>query len=118
MNTHPLHFDNAYAAKSEFGKPAGQQLPHAVHRRGHERQRCQPEGDRQSRLGQGQAAAPVFVGDTLYAETTVLSKRASKSRPTQGIVNVRTTGKKADGTVVIEFERTVLVPCHGHAVDD
>ena len=48
----------------------------------------------------------------------MLAKRESKSRPTQGIVTVKTTGMKADGTVVIEFERTVLVPCRGHAVDD
>ncbi|NIP27828.1 MAG: MaoC family dehydratase, partial [Phycisphaerae bacterium] len=42
--------------------------------------------------------APVFVGDTLYAESEVLAKRESNSRPGQGIVTVQTTGKKADGT--------------------
>ena len=47
-----------------------------------------------------------------------LSKRESKSRPTQGIVSARTVGKKADGTVVITYERTFLVPKRGHAVDD
>jgi acyl dehydratase len=53
--------------------------------------------------------APVFAGDTIYAESEVLEARASKSRPGQGIVRVRTKGYKQDGTVVIEFERTVLV---------
>jgi acyl dehydratase len=53
--------------------------------------------------------APVFAGDTIYAESEVLETRASKSRPGQGIVRVRTRGYKQDGTVVIEFERTVLV---------
>jgi itaconyl-CoA hydratase len=48
----------------------------------------------------------------------VLSKRESKSRPTQGIVTVRTTGMKADGTVFMSFQRQVLVPKRGHAVDD
>ena len=62
--------------------------------------------------------APVFCGDTLHAESTVLAKRESTSRPTQGIVTVRTLGKKADGTVVISFERTALVPERGHAIDD
>ena len=62
--------------------------------------------------------APVFAGDTLYAESEVVAKRESKTRPTQGIVTVRTTGRKADGTVVITFERTVLVPRRGYAVDD
>src|SRR5438105_7288867 len=48
MNQHPLHFDAAYAAKSEFGPAGRQQLPDPVDRRGNERRRYQPEGDRQS----------------------------------------------------------------------
>ncbi|MHA1164072.1 MAG: MaoC family dehydratase, partial [Alphaproteobacteria bacterium] len=62
--------------------------------------------------------APVFIGDTIYAESEVLAKRESKSRPTQGIVSVKTTGKKADGTQIMSFERTMLIPKRGHAVDD
>ena len=62
--------------------------------------------------------APVFVGDTIYAESEVLEIRESKSRPTQGIVTVKTTGKKDDGTVFMTYERTVLIPKRGHAVDD
>ena len=54
--------------------------------------------------------APVFVGDTVYADSEVLSKRPSRSRPGQGLVTVRTRGLKADGTVFLTFERTVLVP--------
>ncbi|MGJ7530575.1 MaoC family dehydratase [Variovorax sp. GB1P17] len=61
--------------------------------------------------------ASVFVGDTLHAESTVLSKRESASRPTQGIVTVKTVGMKADGTPVISFERTVLVPKRGFAIE-
>ncbi|MGH2404663.1 MAG: MaoC family dehydratase, partial [bacterium] len=53
--------------------------------------------------------APLFVGDTVYAESEVLETRESTSRPTCGIVRVRTRGYKQDGTVVIEFERTVMV---------
>ena len=44
--------------------------------------------------------------------------RESAKRPTQGIVTVKTTGKKADGTVFMTYERSVLVPKRGHAVDD
>jgi acyl dehydratase len=62
--------------------------------------------------------APVFVGDTIYAESEVISKRESASRPGQGIVTVRTLGTKADGTRFMSFERTVLVPKRGHAVDE
>jgi itaconyl-CoA hydratase len=61
------------------------------------------------RIGDG-AAGPVLVGDTLYAESEVLAKRVSKSRPDQGLVTVKTRGVKSDGTVFMEFERTVLLP--------
>jgi acyl dehydratase len=53
--------------------------------------------------------APVFEGDTIYAQTEVLSARESESRPTMGIVGIKTTGFKQDGTVVMEFRRTILV---------
>lgn len=53
--------------------------------------------------------APVFVGDTLYAESTITGKRLSKSRPYAGIVNVSTRGYKQDGTTVITFKRTAMI---------
>jgi acyl dehydratase len=54
--------------------------------------------------------APVFNGDTLYAESTVLDKRESKSRPGQGIVTVATRAWKQDATTVMTFKRSILVP--------
>ena len=63
-------------------------------------------------------SGPVFIGDTLYAESRVLSKRESNSRPNQGIVSVETTGIKQEGTKVISFERSMLIPFRGHAIDD
>jgi itaconyl-CoA hydratase len=48
----------------------------------------------------------------------VLDVRESKSRPNQGVVTVRTSGRKADGTVIITYERSFLVPTRGHAIDD
>ncbi len=118
MNTHPLHFDAAYAAKTEFGRPlVNSALTLAI-----------VAGMSVSDLSQKAIAnlgwndirltAPVFAGDTLYAESEVLSKRESKSRPNQGIVTVKTTGAKDDGTVFMTYERTFLVPKRGHAVDD
>ena len=52
--------------------------------------------------------APVFHGDTVYAETEVLEKRESRSRPNAGIVRLRQVGRNQDGMVVVELERTVL----------
>ena len=118
MNTHPLHFDAAYAEKSEFGRPlVNSALTLAI-----------VAGMSVSDLSQKAVAnlgwdkirltAPVFAGDTIYAESEVLAVRQSKSRPTQGIVTVKTTGRKADGTVFMTYERAFLVPRRGHAVDD
>ena len=52
---------------------------------------------------------PVFPGDTLYSSSEVLEVRESKSRPGQGVVKVRTTGRKQDGTVVIVYARSIMV---------
>ena len=60
----------------------------------------------------------MFPGDTIYAESEVLEKRESRSRPNQGIVTVRTTGKKADGTVFMTFIRSVLIPKQRHGAED
>lgn len=114
LNNHPLHFDHAYAAKTEFGKPlvnscltlsivVGMSVDDVSYRA-------------IGNLGWDKVklTAPVFAGDTLYAESEVLAKRESKSRPTQGLVTVRTRGLKADGTEFMSFERTILVPKRGH----
>lgn len=58
---------------------------------------------------------PVFVGDTLYCEQEIIDKRESRSKPQWGIVRVRTRGLKQDGSVVIEFVRTVMVWKQAHA---
>ena len=61
------------------------------------------------------ATHPVFVGDTLYAESTVLSKRESVSQPTQGIVTVSTRGLNQDGEEVMNFERSMLIYKRRHS---
>lgn len=53
--------------------------------------------------------APVFAGDTIYAEAEVLEVRPSRSRPGQGLVRVRTRGFNQRDETVITYERTVLV---------
>jgi acyl dehydratase len=61
---------------------------------------------------------PLFEGDTIHCTSEVLAKRESKSRPTAGIVTVKTTAHKQDGKMVMEFTRQMLIPRRGHAVDD
>ena len=62
--------------------------------------------------------APLFAGDTLYAETKVIEKRLSKSKPNYGIITVETRGIKSDGTTVIKMKRSFMVAKTGEAVDD
>jgi acyl dehydratase len=57
-----------------------------------------------------QHKAPMFHGDTLYAETTVLDKKASASKSDRGVVTVETRGYNQDGVEVLYFRRRVMVP--------
>jgi acyl dehydratase len=118
MNTHPLHFDAAYAAKTEFGRPLVNSCLTLAIVAGMSVSDLSQKAVANLGWDKIRLAAPVFAGDTIYAESEVLEVRPSKSRPHQGIVSVRTTGKKADGTVFMTYERSFLVPTRGHAVDD
>ena len=118
MNQHPLHFDFEYAKKSEFGKPLVNSCLTLSIVAGMSVSDISQKTIANLGWDKIRLTAPVFIGDTLYAESEVLALRESKSRPTQGIVTVKTTGKKADGTEFMSYERTMLIPKRGHAVDD
>lgn len=118
MNQHPLHFDAEYGANTEFGQVLVNSCLTLSIVMGMSVSDVSQKTIANLGWRDVKMTSPVFVGDTLYAETEVIEKRESSSRPTQGIVTVRTTGKKADGTVVIVLERSALIPKEGHAVDD
>ena len=118
MNTHPIHFDKAYAEKSEFGQLLVNSALTLAIVAGMSVSDTSQKAIANLGWTDIRLTAPVFVGDTIYAESEVLDKRESKSRPTQGIVTIRTTGRKADGTVFMTYERAMLVPKRGHGVDD
>ena len=117
MNTHPMHFDAEYAAQSEFGRCiVSSPLTVAI-----------IVGQSVTDVSQKAIAnlgwtnirltAPVFAGDTITSESEVTAKRESKSRPDAGIVTVVTRGFKQDGTLVCDFERTILVARRNHQVE-
>jgi itaconyl-CoA hydratase len=118
MNKHPLHFDNAYAAKTEFKRPLVNSCLTLSIVAGMSVSDVSQKAIGNLGWNDVKLTAPVFVGDTIYAESEVLSKRESASRPSQGLVTVRTIGKKDDGTQFMSFERTVLVPKRGHGIED
>src|SRR3954470_7255934 len=109
LNTNPIHFDAAYAATTEWGRPLVDSTFTLALVTGLS---VADVSERGVNLGwkDVRLPAPVCAGDTIRAETEVLEKRESKSRPGFGVVTVRSRGLNQDDDVVIEFERTVLVP--------
>ncbi|MBV6397335.1 MAG: Mesaconyl-CoA hydratase [Anaerolineales bacterium] len=109
MNTQPLHLNEDFASRTEFGGRVvngiftlGLVVGLTVS--------DLSEGTILTNLGYDKVIHPhpTFHNDTIYAESEVLEKRESKSRPDVGIVRLRHVGRKADGTIVIQFERTAM----------
>ncbi|GEP25892.1 MULTISPECIES: MaoC family dehydratase [Cryobacterium] len=61
--------------------------------------------------------SPVFEGDTIYSRSKVLATRASKSRPTLGLVTVATEGYNQNSVIVMSYQRTFMVYREGHLPD-
>ncbi|MGB0381723.1 MAG: MaoC family dehydratase [Alphaproteobacteria bacterium] len=118
MNTHPLHFDHHYAAASEFGKPLVNSTLTLAIVTGMSVSDTSQKAIANLGWSDIKLLAPVFEGDTLYADTEVTSKRASQSRPNQGIVTMFTRGLNQDGKVFMTFTRSMLMPMRGHSVED
>ena len=118
MNQHPLHFDRAYAERSEFGQVLVNSCLTLSTVTGMSVSDVSQKTIANLGWTDVKLTGPVFIGDTLYAESEVLEIRESKSRPTQGIVSIKTRGTKQDDTEVISFVRMMLIPKRGHAVDD
>lgn len=109
MNTQPLHLDEEFAAQTPFG----QRIVNGIYTLGLVVGLSVPDltaGTIVANLGYDKVVHPhpVFHGDTIRVETEVLDKRESASTPDRGIVRLRQIGRKQDGTVVVELERTVL----------
>jgi itaconyl-CoA hydratase len=109
MNTQPLHVNEDFASKTEFGR----RIVNGIFTLG------LVVGISVAELTQGTIVAnlgyekiihprPMFHGDTLYVETEVVAKRESNSRPDCGIVTLKHTGRNQDGVVCIEVTRSAL----------
>lgn len=112
MNTQALHLDAAYGAETEFGERLVNSMWTLSTLVGLSVAQL-TMGTIVANLGFSEISfpAPMRAGDTLYAETTVEDKRESKSRPGQGIVTLRHTGRNQHGDVVAVAVRQTLVKC-------
>ena len=115
QNTAPIHFDHHYAAQTEFGKPLVDSTFTLALVTGQSVTDISQNVFANLGWDQVRLPSPVFEGDTIYSQSEVLQKRESKSRPNVGIVTVKTTGYNQDSTVVITFERTMLIYKRGQA---
>ncbi len=109
MNHHPVHTNLDYAQRNQHGKilvvgtlvfsiVVGMTVPDI-------------SGKAIANLGYEEVKhlAPVFINDTLYAKTKIISKRESKNKSDRGIVYVETIGYNQNGQDVISFRRNVLI---------
>lgn len=110
MNHHPLHLDEEYAKHTQHGKilVVGTYVFSLV-------------VGLTVRDISGKAIAnldyekithdgPVFIGDTIYAETEILDKRESKSKPDRGVIYVETRAYNQHKERILTFRRHVLIP--------
>jgi acyl dehydratase len=109
LNTQPLHIDEEFARQTSFG----QRIVNGLYTLGLVVGLSVPDltqGTIVANLGYEKVLhpAPVFHGDTISAETEVLEKRESSSNPDRGIVRLRQIGRKQDGAIVVDLERTVM----------
>ena len=109
MNTNQIHFNAPYAERTQFGQPLvnsaftlalvlGMTVPDTSE-------------NAAANLGWGEITLPkpVFVGDTLWAESEITARRESRSNPSVGIVSMRCRGINQRREVVIELTRTFMV---------
>lgn len=109
-NQHPLHIDHVYASETEFGRPLVSSLVTLSIVGGMTTRATSAKAIANLGLETVRLRAPVFVGDTLYAESRVVAMRLSESRPGTGIITFESTGRNQEGVIVLTFVRSALIP--------
>jgi len=114
MNTQSLHLDAEFARNREFGQRLVNSLFTMSTVVGLSVADL-TEGTTVANLGFSEIRfpAPVFIGDTLTAETEIIDKRLSTSRPGQGVVTFEHRGRNQRGEAVCTARRAALVLCAG-----
>jgi acyl dehydratase len=108
MNTNEIHFNAAYAEQTRWGRPLVNSALTLAVVMGLSVADTSETGGVNLGWEDIRLPAPVFHGDTLWAETEVLEARESRSQPDAGVVTVHTRGVNQRDEVVIEFRRTFL----------
>lgn len=109
MNTHQSHFNADYASRTEFGRILVNSGLSVAIILGISVADISQNAIANLSWSNIQLTHPVFIGDTLYAQSTITSVRASNSRPHAGIVSVHTDGLNQHGDVCVSWERTAMI---------
>jgi itaconyl-CoA hydratase len=117
LNTNQIHFNTPYAASTRFERPLVNSTFTLALITG--LSVADTSENAVANLGWSDVRLPhpVFIGDTLWAESEILEMRRSRSRPDVGIVSIKTRGVNQQAQEVITFERSFMVPLRD-AVDD
>ncbi len=109
LNTNQIHFNVPYAERTQFGRP----LVNSAFTLALITGMTVPDTSENAAANLAwtdiKLPKPVFVGDTLWAESEILDLRESQSKPEVGIVSMRCRGINQRREVVIEFKRTFMV---------
>ena len=118
MNLNPLHIDAAYCEKTEWKRPLVSSLVTLSIVAGMSVQSTSAKTLANLGWDNVRLLAPVFVVDTIYAESEFVEKRLSRTRPHQGVVTCDTRGIKADSTLFMTFRRSFLLPTREHGLEE
>lgn len=109
MNTNQVHFNEEFARKTRFQRPLVNSCFTLALVTGLSVPDTSENATANLSWTDVRLPAPVFVGDTLWAQSEILHLRSSASNPSVGIVSMRTRGINQRGETVIEYIRTFML---------
>jgi itaconyl-CoA hydratase len=110
LNTNQIHFNDAYAAGTRFGKPLMNSTFTLALVTGLSVADTSQNGGINLEWTDIKLPNPVFAGDTIWAESEILGLRESRTKPDVGIVSMRTRGVNQRGEVICEYRRSFMIP--------
>jgi itaconyl-CoA hydratase len=109
MNTNQMHFNTPYAQRTRFGQVLVNSTLTLALVTGLSVADTSENAAANIGWTDVRLPAPVYVGDTLWAESEILSTRPSRSKPSVGLVSMRTRGVNQHGATVIDFHRDFML---------
>jgi itaconyl-CoA hydratase len=113
MNTNQIHFNDEYASTTRFGQPLVNSTFTLALVTGLTVMDTSENGGVNLEWTDIRLPKPVFVGDTIWAESEITGLRESKSNPSVGIVSMRCRGVNQRAEVVCEYRRSFMLPRRG-----